>query len=378
VIWYKPREGENCIRLIPWLSADKSFDKYVDRWGTHWGIDLIFHQGVGSDKGTYLCLDKMKGEPCPICEVWRTEDVEALTPKDRVLCWLIDRDDEKSGPKLWAMPLGNSRDISGESTVKGSGDLLAIDDPEEGYDVFFVREGTKRNTRYKQFAVDRNPSPLSENPKTQDKWLGYVTDNPLPELLKYYEPEYLDKVLSGQAAQSEEAEDEGQERGARRGRGSDRDDPPPRRGRDDGRAGTKTSRRGAEPEPEPEDDEPPPRRGTRRPEPADDAEFTRPARRPARAAAEPEEEPEPEEREDRPPSSRRDRRAPEPRDDDPPPRRSRAERDPPDPEPQDDPPPRRGGTTERYRGRAAAEEPEAGEPEVRERLSGVGRRGGRR
>ncbi len=370
VIWFSPREGENCIRIIPWASAGKEFDELVEKWGTHWGIDLITHMGVGADKGTYLCLDKMKGEPCPICDAYRDEAIDSLKPKDRVLTWLIDRDDEKSGPKLWAMPMSNSKDISGESMVKGSGELLAIDDPEEGYDVYFIREGTKRNTRYKQFDVARDPSPLSKDSKKMDKWLDYVTENPLPNLLKFYDPEHLEKVLSGQASAREEAEDEGEERSSRRGgRNSDRDDAPPsRRGRrDEPNADDpppRSSRRGRG---DPDDDERDERneRG-RRGRGGDEEEFTRPSRRPSRDDKEPEGASD-DNSEDKPATrgSKRSRDPEEPEADDSSSRGRRGRRDEPD---ADDPPPR-----ERYRGK---EEKDADDPgdDTRERLSRVGRR----
>ncbi len=198
VTWFRPKPGENCIRLIPWLSGDdKDYAKYEEKWGNHWGIDIIVHRNVGQDNGTYLCLDKMKGEPCPPCDAWRGEDLDELKPSDRVLCWLIDRNDEKAGVQAWSMPLGVSKDISAASQVKGSGEVLLIDHPDEGYDVFFDVEGEKKRTQYKRVSVARDPSSLAESQKTQDAWLMHVLDNRLPDLLKYYETEYLEKILSG-------------------------------------------------------------------------------------------------------------------------------------------------------------------------------------
>lgn len=376
VVWFKPRDGENRIRIIPWLNgSDPDFDKLNEKWGNHWGIDLIVHRNVGADRGSYLCLDKMNGEPCPVCEVWRTESEDALKPSDRVLCWLVDRDDEKAGPKLWAMPLGTSKDISAVSQVKGSGELLLIDDPEEGYDVYFDREGEKKRTQYKRVEIAREPSPLHENENKQDTWLDYVSDNRLPDLLKFYDPEYLDKVLSGQAVgkdDDEDADSKDTRRGGRRGAADD----------DDGGRSSRGDR-----------DEP---RGRGRGA-DDDAEVTRPARGGRRGAAEPEEEP-PGETEGR--GSRRAGGRSRASEDDQGGGRRRGRGAEPEPDP-DDPEPddetgnagrggsRRaargasGGNTERYRGREA--EPEA-EPEpdaeedttaARGRLQRVGRRGGR-
>jgi hypothetical protein len=217
VTWYKPHDGENHVRIIPWLNGDDpDFDALIEKWGSHWGIDIIVHRNVGPDNGTYLCNDKMNGEPCPPCDAYRDGE-DDLRGSDRVLCWLVDRKAEKSGVQLWAMPLGNSKDISAVSQVKGSGAVLLIDDPEEGYDIYFEREGEKKRTKYKRFEVDRDPSPLHENEKKQADWLEYVTERRLPDLLKFYDAEYLDKVLSGQSSKSEDDEDGGGERSSRRG-----------------------------------------------------------------------------------------------------------------------------------------------------------------
>jgi hypothetical protein len=409
VTWFKPREGDNTVRIIPWHSADERFDELTKKWGTHWGIDIIFHQGVGSDKGSYLCLDKMKGEPCPICDVQREEDIESLKQKDRVLVWLIDRDDEKAGPKLWAMPLGNSRDISNASVVKGSGELLAVDDPFEGYDVMFTREGTKRNTRYKQFAVARNPSPLHHKGATMDKWLDYVTEVPLPDMLKFYDADYLDKVLQGQSASDDD--DEGEERGGKGGRdrgedrparrGRDRDDDNSRddrrRDRDEDDGGGRSSRRSRDDDNSDRDDD----RGRDRDRDRDDdsggrserrrpsrdeddaeGEFTREARRPPRDA---EEDGERDRDDDRGGgggrSSRRGSREPENEGDNGGGRSSRRSRDRDDDsgDSRDD---SGGGKTERYRGRGSEDAGKDGDPDddggAGKRLREVGTRRSRK
>lgn len=212
VVSFKPREGENAIRIVPWLSDDNPDAKKLrEKWDDHWGIDIHLHRNVGPDNGSYLCLDKMLGEPCPVCEARREaseEEADAWRVNTRILCWVVDRDAEKTGPQLWAMPLGTSKDISAASTVRGSGDLLLIDHPEEGYDIFFEREGEKKRTRYKQVQADRNSTPLSDNQKTADRWLKYVSDNLLPDLLEYFPYDHIEKVLHGQASSKRSEDDE--------------------------------------------------------------------------------------------------------------------------------------------------------------------------
>lgn len=367
VTWYKPHDGENQIRVMPWLNGDDpDFDALAEKWGTHWGIDIIVHRNVGPDNGTYLCLDKMNGDPCPPCDAYRDGE-DDLRGSDRVLCWLIDRKNEKAGPQLWAMPLGTSKDISAVSQVKGSGAVLLIDDPAEGYDIYFDREGEKKRTTYKRVEVARDPSPLHENEKKENVWLDYISEHRLPDLLRFYDADYLDKVLSGQSSKREDSDGDS-ERGTRFGSDGGGTERPSRRGR-----GSEDSSRGLD-----RDDD----------AAAADGEFTRSSRRGrGRGAEEPEDEVEdaPGER-DRDRSERGSGRSSRRGDPAPEERSGRARRsgdssreEPDDPDPGDDRGGRsRGGRTERYRsddkGVPVADKDDD-KIEARERLGRVGRRG---
>lgn len=377
--YFTAKAGENCIRILPWIfKDDPDFDELTAKWDNHWGISVMIHRNVGPDKGTVLCLDKMLGEPCPVCDVFHTEDAEPLKLSDRVLAWVIDRNNEKAGPQLWNMPLGTSKDISAASELRGGKGALLIDHPDEGHDVYFDREGEKDRTRYKQFEVVKDPSYLSDNEDKQDSWLDFIAENRLPDLLKFQDAAYLDKLLAGQV--QKENDDEGidpdkSERGGRSRRPSrgesDAEDPPAR-----------SSRRGrGEPEADPEPRSSRSRgRGEPDPDAADEENFTRPARR---GRGEPEADPEP-----RSSRSRGGRSDPEPET---PSRRGRGrgtEADS-DPEPEDtgerETAPRgrsgRGGTVERRRG---AEPEDTGSDDdkteveaARGRLRSVGGRRGR-
>ena len=165
---WKPNDGPNTIRLLPptWKKPE------------HYGYDIFVHYGVGPDRQSYLCLHKMKGEPCPICEE-RTEAqrhgdekyAKELEPKKRVLVYLVDRDHEKDGVQAWAMPWTVDRDTVKISTDRRSGEVLPIDHPEEGYDVLFEKKGAKDRTEYLGNAIDRRDSPLGK----QD-WLDFAMD----------------------------------------------------------------------------------------------------------------------------------------------------------------------------------------------------------
>lgn len=379
--YFTSKAGENCIRILPWIDAsDPDFEELTAKWDNHWGISVMIHRNVGPDKGTVLCLDKMLGEPCPVCDVFHQEEAEPLKLSDRVLAWVIDRNNEKAGPQLWNMPLGTSKDISLASELRGGKGALLIDHPDEGHDVYFDREGEKERTRYKQFEVVKEPSYIHDDDKKQDAWLDYIAENRLPDLLKYQDPEYLDKLLSGQVEKPDE--DEGTERGSERGGGRSRrpsaqdgdpDDTPARTSRR-GRSGdadpeSRTSRargRGAEADPDAGDTE----------------SFSRPSRR---GRGEQEADSEPESRSGR---SRGGRNDPEPETTS---RRGRGRATEADPEPETEGEPEdtreteaaprgrsgRGGTVERRRGNSEPDDDKAEVEAARGRLRSVGGRRGR-
>lgn len=214
---FKVKEGDLTVRILPptWDNTDK--------WGDGWEISAYLHYGVGPDNGAYLCLDKMKGEECPVCEARRKatdeEEQNALKPSLRVFCYVIDRDNEKAGPQVWGMPLTLFREIMTRSVDKKTNTPILIDDPEEGYDVLFNRSGnTKTNTKYQGVEIDRDPTPIHDDQKLQDRWLAYISEHPLPELLNFYSAEHIEKTLSGKSDKrtQEDAEDETQEERPRR------------------------------------------------------------------------------------------------------------------------------------------------------------------
>lgn len=230
--FYKPRDGENNIRIMPITWDD------VEKWGDNWAILIDVHFSIGANKSAYLCLEKMNGEPCAICQAANESDDEeekrSLRSTRRALCYLIDRDNEKAGPQIWGMPLSLYREINTRSIDKKTGKAILIDDEVKGYDVTFVKEGQGTRSKYSGVEVARDSSPLTNNDKKMDRWLTYIEENPLPSLLNFYDNDHLEKVLTGQASSKrDEAEDEDEEdtRSRRRRSRDDDEDDKPRRGK---------------------------------------------------------------------------------------------------------------------------------------------------
>ena len=214
---YVPHDNDNDIRILPPTWEDN----------THYGLDIWVHYSVGPDRQTYLCLHKMKGEPCPICEerqrAARTDEEYAkeLEPKRRVLMYLIDRKNERDGVHVWAAPWTIDRDILQISEDKRTGEVLSIDHPDEGYDISFIKSGTKDRTKYSGVSIARRESPLGK-----DSWLEVAVDKPLPTILNYFSYEHIAKEFGGGGSFTPKSD------APSRARDDDRDERPARGGRD--------------------------------------------------------------------------------------------------------------------------------------------------
>lgn len=190
---FTPHDGDNVIRILPptWEDAE------------HFGFDTHVHYSIGADKGTFLSLQKMKREPCPIYEEMLQAQADgdedyakSLRSNHRVLVWLIDREKEEDGPKLWAMPFGLDKDIALRCKDKRTGEILNIDHPEEGYDVEFTKTGSGIKTKYEGLQISRRSCPLSDDDDKFDEWLEFIEENPLPSVLNYHDYDYIKKVFS--------------------------------------------------------------------------------------------------------------------------------------------------------------------------------------
>lgn len=193
---YSPKEGDIKLRILPPTWSDSP---------EHWGFDVYVHYQVGPDNAAYLCLNKMKGEDCPLCEerIKAEKEGEAdyakqLAPTKRVLVWMIDRKNEDAGPLVWAMPWTIDRDIC-KLSMDDSGEIIYLDDPDNGYDILFSKEGQGQKTKYIGMQVSRRSTPIGK-----DQWIDYVIANPLPNVLHYYEYDYIKNIFVGKITEHSE------------------------------------------------------------------------------------------------------------------------------------------------------------------------------
>ena len=265
----KVKEGENVLRIMPPTWDTKG------PFGDNWAIDIWVHRDIGPDKGVYLCLDKMNKGKCPLCEARHDVDpddealLKALKPQRQLLAYVINRDAEKEGPVVWRLGWQLEKEIQLRSQDKKTGAVLNIDDPDNGYDISFRRDGQGLKTRYSGEEVMRDETPLHEKQSKQDAWMEFIIDNPLPSLLNFYDAEYLEAIYRGKKSAKADNDEEADDRPTRSSRRPAKDE--------DEEQDERPRRRAAKEEDEPEER---PRRSSRREEPEEEDE--RPRRRAAK------------------------------------------------------------------------------------------------
>lgn len=173
---FSVQKSDNYIRLLPptWPDA------------VHYGFDVWVHYGVGPQNATVLCLAKHNRGRCPICEAHAVaeaagrEDAKSLRAGRRVVAWILDlRDDKVKTPKVFSMPWSLDRDITKICKDKDTGEVYAIDDPEEGYNVGFDREGEVPMVKYVGLQLARRPSTVDEAA------LDFIVEHPIPDIFTW-------------------------------------------------------------------------------------------------------------------------------------------------------------------------------------------------
>lgn len=206
---FSPKKGQNTVRILPptWEGAKG------------YGFDVWVHYRIGPGaKHSVLCLSNMRNKPCCICDeaarldkAGDEDEAGSITAKRRVAVWMIDRNDERSGPQVWLMPWGVDKDVAIQSQDRQSGEYLFIDDPDYGYDVNFDRTGEGKLTKYNGVGLARRSSSVSM------RYIDYIRQHPLPELLVWRDNDELAELIGASAG----------------GGGGERDERPRGRGGDD-------------------------------------------------------------------------------------------------------------------------------------------------
>ncbi len=194
-VW-RPKDGDNLIRILP---AGWENEK------NHYALKVFIHKWVGVNKGTYLCLRKMRGKPCPICDAseessraGEKDDAYKMSAVENYVCYILARDDDKmsSIPQLYLMGRTLDSDIAALSRSKKSGKTLWLTNQDEGNDVNVRRTGKQLLTKYLP-SIEHESCPILDDQKAQDKVIAHIIEYPIPSLLEYKSIEYLEQIMSG-------------------------------------------------------------------------------------------------------------------------------------------------------------------------------------
>jgi hypothetical protein len=202
---FQPKDGDNKIRILPptWDDAE------------HYGYEVHVHYQVGADNTAYACPQRMRSQPCPICEARKEldkagdeDEAKALLPRKRVLMFVIDRDNEDKGPLLWSAPWTLDQDIA-KAAFDDDGGVLALDHPGEGYDVSFSRDQQGKNVppKYTGVKIARKPSPLFDDEEAIEKVLQFVTEHPVPSCVVEHDYETIATAFEGRSDSKKDKED---------------------------------------------------------------------------------------------------------------------------------------------------------------------------
>lgn len=222
---FTPKDGSNRIRICP-----PTWKGYKD-----FAFDVWVHYRVGPDEQSYLCLSKMKGKPCPLCEERmkaskRGEDkdyISSLQPKIRKAVWVINRkSSDGEQPELWTMPPGVHREINELSIDEETGECIFVEDPMEGFDIKFKKQGKGIRTNYSGLQIERNSTPLTSDEDLLEEWKDFLVKHPIPDCLRYYSYEHIANVFGGKVSTSEDEND--RPKRSKRPKYEDEDDRPKR------------------------------------------------------------------------------------------------------------------------------------------------------
>ena len=152
---WRPKEGKNFVQFLP---ANDPENKHSI------GMSLWFHRNVGPNNDTYLCLKKMFGKACPICEEFQKrrneswEDIRHLSIGKYPSAWLfllVDVTSEETidvGVQSYVACKTVRDEVINVVDPRTGEPRFLPNDPEEGRVFCFTRVGmSKETTKYSHF-----------------------------------------------------------------------------------------------------------------------------------------------------------------------------------------------------------------------------------
>lgn len=205
---FKPKDGENYIRILPPLGF--VFPKHIT---PHYGISLYLHFLMTSPKATVICPKRTTDfkpshieDRCPICDdvarlfaSGQAEKVKTLRLKaqKKTLVWVLDfKNTAEATPLLFG--IASTLDLGFIKLCKdrSTGEIYNLDDPDFGFNIYFDKTKEFGGTKYVGEAKDSRPSAVDAS------HLEFVLANPLPSVLLWRGYDELHSLYGGEVASS--------------------------------------------------------------------------------------------------------------------------------------------------------------------------------
>ena len=164
--FFKRENGNHTIAIIPYKIASKNHPLVVSGEAEigeiDYHLDIWAHSRIGVESGSYLCMRKTYGQPCPICEKYNEalakygkddDRTKAFKPTQRAVYNVLDYSDGEV--KLWDVSyfLFEKKWLEARNAFKEDGDIINPTYSKKGYSIRFKDLGQKAG--FNQFDVFR-------------------------------------------------------------------------------------------------------------------------------------------------------------------------------------------------------------------------------
>lgn len=227
---FRPKETKHEVCIVPWqvkensefrtLNPDfnKPFDSGKLKSGEAWPhkLTVLIHGNIGANQDNVLCLRTLKRE-CPICirraGVYDQADAEgnkekadalkkqadALGPSKRAIynVFCFDNEEEmKKGVQIWEAPHQSIEDVlSGLWKDERTGEKRYYMVPEEGWNVYFKKEGKGLGTKYTSVQIVKRQERDEFNEEELEDL--YSAAYNIEELIEVKTPAEIKELMSG-------------------------------------------------------------------------------------------------------------------------------------------------------------------------------------
>lgn len=143
--WWKPKEGENVIRILPpWNERGEMYLTVLQHW--------VDGTGVTCRKTIH------PNENCYACDIVKSSGNEEWGIKKRVYFNILDMNDIVKGVQIWGSPVTLAGEILHLDTSDDYGD---VSNPEKGFTLVITRKGKDLGTKY-SVIPKREPSAIPD------------------------------------------------------------------------------------------------------------------------------------------------------------------------------------------------------------------------